>query len=196
MRFLIGSLCAIMLLAACYRLAEGAETTGVPAPQSIVIVACKVVDLTGKPGRHGVDSAGNYDEESAARDWRDLELYVNPRTLEFECRRDQLDLEDGSIWGAMAPESMIPLVPNFGDWAQCTRVGMMQASEYNEKHPGWGVVAVGCPSPIAMDSDNDGVPDTDEFGRFIVKDWKLPSCPTFLPGTQSRMRCNFSDSVI
>lgn len=156
----------------------------VPAPTSIVIVSCKVIDMTGLPGRHGVDAAGNYHEEWSARDWRDLELYVNPRTQEYECRREVLQLEDATVFGENAPEELLQLHPDFGDWAQCARVGMMQAADYNAHHPGWGVVAVGCPTKLI----------SNETGAVVG--WQMPSCPTYLPGTTSRMRCNFSDSVI
>jgi hypothetical protein len=161
-----------------------AYAADVPAPQSIVIVACKVIDMTGQPGRHGVDAAGNYNEEAAAKDWRDLELYINPRTQQYECKREQLDLVDGAIFGDNAPKDLLELTPDFADWGFCAHVGMMQAADYNREHPGWGVVAVGCPTRII----------SNETGATVG--WQMPSCPTYLPGTQSRMRCDFTDSVI
>jgi hypothetical protein len=153
----------------------------VPAPHSIVIVACKVVDMTGQPGRHGVDDTGNY-EEAAARDWRDLELFINSNQ-EYECKRHQLDLVDGALFGDMAPKDLIELTPDFSDWGFCAHVGMMQAADYNRENPGWGVVAVGCPTRIV-----------NETGATVG--WQMPSCPTYLPGTENRMRCDFTDSVI
>jgi hypothetical protein len=161
-----------MALAAAFWVS--AKAADVPAPTSIVIVACKVDDLTGQPGRH--------DPNLAAKDWRDLELHVNS-SQEYECKREVLDLVDGSYFGPNAPEDLIPLVPDFADWMQCARVGMMQASDWNGNHPGWGVVAVGCPTRIVNDK-----------GETVG--WQLPSCPTYLPGTSNRMRCSFSDSVI
>lgn len=147
----------------------------VPAPTSIVIVACKVEDWTGR--RPLPDNV-----HETARGWRDLELFVNANQ-EYECKREVLDLVDGSYFGSKQPEELIPLHPNFGDWAQCARVGVMQAADWNEHHPGWGVVAVGCPTRIV---NQDGA----------TVGWQMPSCPTHLPGTDNRMRCDFSDSVI
>jgi hypothetical protein len=147
----------------------------VPAPQSIVIVACKVTDWTNR--RPLPDNV-----HETARGWRDLELFVNSNQ-EYECKREVLDLVDGSLFGSKQPDELIPLDPNFGDWAQCVRVGVMQAADWNENHPGWGVVAVGCPTRIVNDK-----------GETVG--WQMPSCPTYLPGTDNRMRCDFSDSVI
>lgn len=144
-----------------------------PAPTSIVIVACKVDDLTGAPGRQ--------DPNMAAQGWRDLELTII--NGEYQCKREQLDLEDGSLFGSHQPNEMIPLHPNFGDMGQCAHVAAMQAADYNEKHKGWAVVAVGCPTRIV---NQDGT----------TVGWQMPSCPEYLPGTENRMRCNFSDSVI
>jgi hypothetical protein len=146
----------------------------VPAPQSIVIVACKVDDLTGRPGRQ--------DPGFAAKDWRDLELHIN-QNQEYECKREVLHLEDGSLYGENAPEDMIKLDADFADWMQCARVGMMQAADWNRKNKGWAVVAVGCPTRIVND-------------KGATVGWQMPSCPTYLPGTNNRMRCNFDESVI
>ncbi|MGH6792058.1 MAG: hypothetical protein ACRECF_04895 [Methyloceanibacter sp.] len=180
-----------------------------PAPQSLVIVACRVVDLTGLPGRH--------DPAMAARDWRDLDLYINPKSLEYECKREQVDLEDavaanyprkpfhiagvGDIWphedhpqapvtGSLYAE---PLAPNFGGPTQCVRAGVVQSQKWNEENRGYAVVAVGCPSPIGIDSDGDGEPDIHTSGplkgQYVVKQWVLPGCPTYLPGTKNPRLC-------
>jgi hypothetical protein len=145
----------------------------VPAPTSVVIVACRVSDHTGEAGRH--------DPSLAAKNWRDLELVI--KDGEYQCKREVLQLEDGAVWGSHAPEELIPLHPNFGNPAQCAKVGVMQAAEWNESHKGWAVVAVGCPTKIV-----------NEQGEIVG--WHMPSCPSFLPGTDNRMKCNFDESTI
>ena len=156
-----------------FALTVAQAAAAVPAPTALVIVACRVDDLTGQPGRQ--------DPRLAARDWRDLELHVN-KNQELECKRERIDLDDGVALN-YGPGAAAPLNPDFGDWSQCARVGVMQAGDWNRKHPGWGVVAVGCPTPIVN-------------GNGAVVGWKLPDCPTYLPGTTSRMRCRFDASVI
>lgn len=177
------------------------------APQVLAVIACKTIDMTGQKGRHGVDPVtGAYDETSAAQGWRDLELYINPRTLEYECKREVLPLED-AVTMYWPPKLAKPLDPDFGDHGQCGRVGMSITANYEASHKGWGVVAIGCPSMIGVDADGDGQPDTYQDGPhkgdYVVKDWKLPGCPTFKPGTYNpetgegeRMKCNFDASAI
>jgi hypothetical protein len=158
------------------------------APNSLVIVACRVDDLTGQPGRH--------DPKLAARDWRDLELHVN-EAQQYECRRDVIaNIEDATQFNKHAPADLIPLNPNFGNPGQCARIGVVIAQSWNDTHPGWGVVAVGCPSPTFADADADGAPDLDQHGNPTVVQWRLPSCPTYLPGTSNRMKCVYDESVI
>jgi hypothetical protein len=164
----------LLIFALLTILGEDASAAGVPAPTSIVIVACKVDDLTGQPGRQ--------DPNLAAKGWRDLELHINSNQ-EYECKREVLDLVDGSYFGSKAPDELINLVPNFADPSQGARVCMMQAAVYNDKNPGWGVVACGLPTRIVNDK-----------GETVG--WQMPSCPTYLPGTQNRMKCDFDESVI
>jgi hypothetical protein len=141
------------------------------APRTIVTVACRAVDLTGQPGRH--------DPLMAAHNWRDLELYIND-SQKYECRRDEADLSDGEV---LKNPHINELHANFAKLDQCARVGVVWAAEWQDKNPGWAVVGVGCPVPI-----------TDAEGR--VLDWKMPTCPSFLPGTNIRMRCDFDESEI
>src|SRR6188472_3259523 len=75
--------------------AHGASPSPPKAPQALVIVTCKVDDLTGQLGRHGVDADGHYDETSAAKGWRDLELHLD-KGLEYECKREIAQLEDAT----------------------------------------------------------------------------------------------------
>lgn len=174
-----------------------------PAPQVLVVVSCRVDDLTGQPGRHGVDPVtGKYDETKAAKGWRDLELRVNPRTLEYDCKREAVPLED-AVNMHWPSKVAVPLNPDFGNPGQCGRIGMHIVAGWQESNKGWGVVAIGCPSPIGIDADGDGQPDMDEYGHYIVRDWKLPGCPSYLPGKydpkrpeNNRMKCNFDASAV
>src|SRR5690349_17828158 len=135
--------------------------TAPPAPTSLVIVACRVDDLTGQPGRH--------DPEMAAHGWRDLELHVNS-AQEYECKREVLaNLEDSAVTSPLANAGLIPLNPDFSDRSQCAHVGAMKAAEWDQAHKGWATVAIGCPVPIV-----------NQDGR--VLSWKLPECPVYRPG--------------
>jgi hypothetical protein len=164
-------ICLALFVAGITAIALAAD---VPAPQSIVIVACKVDDLTGQPGRQ--------DPNLAAKGWRDLELHIN-ENQEYECKREVLHLEDGAIFGPNAPEDLLTLTPDFADAMQCARVGMMQATEWNTRNPGWGVVAVGCPTRIV-----------NEDGETVG--WQEPGCPQKMPGTENRMKCVFDENAI
>lgn len=159
------------ILAAAFLCLTSIASAAVPPPTALVIVACRVDDLTGQPGRH--------DPALAAKDWRDLELKIIDG--EYSCKREVLSLEDGSLYQNV--NDLIPLNANFADWTQCSRVGVVQAQAWNEKHKGWATVAVGCPVPI-VNGD----------GRIIG--YKLPECPSTLPGTNNPMRCKFDASEI
>lgn len=174
------------------------------APNTLIIVACKTIDMTGLAGRHGVDEQGNYHPELAAKDWRDLELYINPKTLAYQCKREKIaNIVDSVPYLDGAPDDIVEMNPDFGNPGNCARIGVFLAQGWNQSNPGWGVVAVGCPSPIAQDADNDGKPDLDEHGNPIIVGWKEPGCPSHLPGTVTadnpdgnRMRCDFDESAI
>ena len=148
---------------------------GNPAPTKAVLIACRVNDLTGQPGRH--------DPTMAAPGWRDYELRIND-AQEYECKREELELNDSAQLAASAPADLLPLDPDFSDLNQCARVGVVQAQAWNEKHAGWAVVGVGCPVPI-VNAD----------GRVIA--WKMPECPVHLPGSPgNRIKCTFDESLI
>jgi hypothetical protein len=149
---------------------------------SLVIIACRVDDLTGQPGRH--------DPELAAKGWRDLELHIV--NGELQCRREVLyDLQDATQFSTAAPADLIALNPDFSVPTSCARVGVVMAQAWNEQNKGWATIAVGCPVPIMSDN---GTPD-DKSDDYQVG-LKLPECPSFLPGTDSPMRCRFDASVI
>jgi hypothetical protein len=156
----------------------------VSAPNSIVFVVCRVDDLTGQPGRH--------DPSMAAKNWRDLELHVNDNQ-EYECKRQLVtNIEDKSQFQEGATGDMIPLAPNFGSPVTCALIGIPMAVGWDQQNPGWSVVAIGCPTPIYPDVDVDGMPDA---GSRPIG-WKLPGCPSYLPGTNNRMRCVFDESAV
>lgn len=151
-------------------------------PTSVVIVACRVDDWTGKrPLPPNI---------FPARDWKDLELHVE--NGELQCKREVLNLEDATLYSPKALMDMLPLHPDFSEWTQCARVGVVQAAEYNKTHPGWGVVGVGCPVPIM---DDNGTPEDFLDDRIIG--FKLPECPSHLPGhDDAPMKCRFDASII
>lgn len=174
---------------------SAAALAGPKAPQTLVVVACKADDLTGKPGRHGVDPVtGQYDKTAAAKGWRDLELHIN-KNLEYDCKRELLPLED-AVTMYWPPKLAKPINPDWGNWGQCVRAGVSISHRWEMDNKGWAVVAIGCPSPIGVDADGDGKPDMDERGHYVIKGWKLPGCPSYLPGTNNRMRCNFDSSAV
>lgn len=150
-------------------------------PNSLVLITCRSVQVTEfPPGVVPIPGKTYY------------ELYIN-KNQEYECQRVRLDLVDEVAFN----NPYIPqLDPDWSQYAQCSRMAMMKSAEWDEKHPGWLTVAAGCPTPIGWDSDNDGKPDRNEKGEFIVKDWKMPECPAFLPGTKNRMKCRFTESEI
>lgn len=148
---------------------------------SLVIIACRVDDLTGQPGRH--------DPNLAARGWRDLELHVEDGQV--QCKRIVLyDLQDSAQFDQLAPADLIPLDPDFSNWGQCARAGVVMAQAWNEDNQGWATVKVGCPTPIMSDN---GTPD--DMSDDVQVGLKLPECPSHLPDG-SPMRCVFDESAI
>jgi hypothetical protein len=142
------------------------------APNTLVFVSCRVDDLTGQPGRH--------DPAMAAQGWRDLELHV--QNGQYECRRtvianivDQQAAQDPTL-----PE----LKPNLGKPQTCLHVGTTLVPPFEQQHPGWAVVAIGCPSPN-IDKNT---------GEMLS--YHIPSCPEYLPGTNNPMHCDYDDSAI
>ena len=144
----------------------------VTPPTTLSIIACRTDDLTGQAGRQ--------DPAFAANGWRDLEWHVNS-SQELECKREVADLFDSA--DMMFPGKTKPLNPNFSNWSQCAGVAMSYAAKWNETHKGWSVMAVGCPVAIV-----------DQTGRILS--YKIPGCPTMLPGTDSRIKCIFDESLI
>src|SRR5262245_4714554 len=83
-----------------------------PPPQTVVVISCRVDDLTGLPGRQ--------DPTFAAKGWRDLEWHFDAGN-ELECKREEVPLQDGVA--LMSPE-VKELHPDFSDYAQCAAVAM------------------------------------------------------------------------
>ncbi|HUS84370.1 MAG TPA: hypothetical protein VMX56_04435 [Anaerolineales bacterium] len=164
------ALLSLMLLSSP---AEMATVSQVQAPTTLSIIACRTVDLTGQKGRQ--------DPALAAPGWRDLEWFINP-SQELECKREVADLLDSAEM--MFPHKTEPLEPDFSNWSQCASAGMSYAAAWNEKHKGWAVLAVGCPVKI-IDS---------ETGN--VLSFKIPECPSHMPGTENRIKCSFDESLI
>lgn len=143
------------------------------APNSIVLIACRVDDLTGVAGRQ--------DPAMAAHGWRDLEWHVE--NGQYECRREVISNIVDEV-GEQHPE-LRQMRPDFGKPEQCGAIGVTFVADWELKHPGWGVLAIGCPSKIT-----DGGPDGPVVG------WKLPGCPANIPGTDTPMKCDFDDTAI
>lgn len=174
LRLMIWTALLLALTIGLARAEEASRTT-------LIVVACRVDDLTGQPGRH--------DPTLAARGWRDLELHLEGG--ELQCKRERLDLEDGTPYSPTAPGDLIPLDANFAIAAQCARAAMMIAPDWEAKNKGWGVVAVGCPVPIM--SDNGTPEDSNDDYQIGLK---AVECPATFPGTDFPMRCRFDGSVI
>ena len=130
-----------------------------PAPQTVVVITCRVDDHTGEPGRQ--------DPALAARGWKDLEWHFD-KGLELECRRDVVPLEDAV---AAADPTVAPLVSDFSKPMQCGRAGAMFATNVRE---GWAVMAIGCPVRIETDG--------------VLTGWKLPDCPSEIGGLPIKCR--------
>jgi len=85
----------------------------------------------------------------------------------YECQRD-----------------IYPLVPrnpevdpgNMAGDVGCARAGMTIAPQWQEQHPGWAVVTIGCPNPMY-----------NEDGRIIG--YQMPGCPR-------EMTCKFDEQEI
>lgn len=143
------------------------------APNSIALIACRVDDHTGEPGRQ--------DPTTAAHGWRDLEWHVEKG--EYECKREVIANIVDEV-GEQHPE-LAQLHPNFGNPAQCAFIGATFAADWERTHPDWAVIAIGCPTKIT-----NGGPQGPIVG------WKLPECPANIPGTDTPMKCDFDDNAI
>src|SRR6185312_3094444 len=153
-------------LAALALFVSTAALAAPPAPTSLAIIACRVDDLTGQPGRQ--------DPAMAAHNWRDLELHIV--NGELECKREVIELQDQVEM--LQQGKVLPLHPNFSEWSQCAAVAMSYAQTWNDANKGWAVVAAGCPAPIVDQNGN-------------VLSYKLPECPSKLPGSDTPLKCRF-----
>jgi hypothetical protein len=140
---------------------------GPPAPQTLVVIGCRVDDLTGQPGRQ--------DPELAAKGWRDLEWHF--QDAELQCKREVIPLQD---FVATLDPSVQPLLTDFSKLAACAHVGGMYSPTWDRANPGWSVMAVGCPVRIETDGKLTG--------------WKLPDCPSSIGG--KTIKCRFDGSLI
>lgn len=157
---------------------------GLPRPQTdLVIIACRVDDLTGQPGRQN--------PEMAAKNWRDLEWHLND-SLEYECKRVVLRLEDSTPYQMQAQGKEIPLDADFSKHEQCAARAMEIGPRWNDQHKGWATMAIGCPTPWMSDN---GTPD-DKSDDFPTGSYKMPECPVHQPGTQNRIKCTYDESAI
>jgi hypothetical protein len=162
------------------------------APQVFAIISCRADDLTGQPGRHGVDPVtGQYDSTSAAKNWRDLELHFNGG--ELECRRQLTPVYDQASTAYPASASpgdqpgqlyAPPLNHDFGKPDQCIRAALsyMATEQWDQYNQAWAVVSIGCPVPIVNSAG-------------VIVGWHLPECPNKI-GALEGIKCRFDDSAI
>jgi hypothetical protein len=159
---------SLLLLVGLYAFPLMATAAAPPAPQTVVIIGCRVDDLTGQPGRQ--------DPTLAARGWRDLEWHFD-EGLELQCKREVVPLEDAV---AALDATVKPLASDFSDVAQCAHAGVMFSPSWEQANKGWAVMAIGCPVRIETDG--------------ILTGWKLPDCPSSVGG--KIIRCRFDGSLI
>jgi hypothetical protein len=165
----------LSLLLGLHVLPVAATALPPPVPTTLVVIGCRVDDFTGQPGRH--------DPNLAAKGWKDLEWHIN-KSLELECKRDVLVLEDAVAMWAPRKEAA-PLNPDWSQFAQCSQAAMSIAPKWEEQNQGWAVMAVGCPRPVV----NIG-PD----GTQTTLSYHLPECPRII--NQLPIKCRFDESVI
>jgi hypothetical protein len=137
------------------------------APQTLVIIGCRVDDHTGEPGRQ--------DPALAARGWKDLEWHFED--AELECKREVVPLEDAV---AMMDPSVRSLAADFSSTSQCAHAGAFFMPTWEQANQGWAVMAIGCPVRIETD------------GR--LTGWKLPDCPSSIGGLS--IKCRFDGSNV
>lgn len=152
--------------------------------RSIVLISCRMDDLTGTRPFPGTPGAEVRLIEQGQGKSRDLDFHLDD-SLEYVCRREIVTPEDDQLYHPAAThDNVVPLEPDFSQKFQCARAGMMFAGDYYEKNPGWGLVATGCPTPVDLNGDG------------LIDSYKLPECPVYMPGTNNRMRCRFDPSEI
>lgn len=141
-------------------------------PTTLVIIACRVDDFTGQPGRQ--------DPALAAKNWRDLEWRFD-KGLKLQCKREVDPLEDSVNLNDQTGK-IPPLNHDFSDFGQCAGAAIGYTPQWEEKNRGWAIMAVGCPVPIV----------DDRTGK--VLSWKLPDCPRQVQGLT--IDCLFDSSMI
>lgn len=156
----------LILAAAAFIPAAYAETAPPRAPDNLVIIACRAEPKTKFTEVERPIPNVNYQQ-----------LYVNSGQ-ELECQRIVMEnlLDKPTL---LDPETT-PLDSNFGVHAQCVRAGMQVSSNWEQQNPGWLTVAVGCPTPIAVDG--------------VIVNWKDPECPSSIAGLP--VTCRFDKSNV
>jgi hypothetical protein len=163
----LGDFLLLIVGAAIICMTVAAVAGSPPAPQTLVIIGCRVDDLTGQPGRQ--------DPELAAKGWRDLEWHFED--AELQCKREVVPMQD--FVASMHP-TVQPLLTDFSSHAACAHVGGMYSPTWNDNNKGWAVMAVGCPVRIETDG--------------VLTGWKLPDCPSSIGG--KTIKCRFDGSLI
>lgn len=124
-------------------------------PHSLSVIACRAEPRT---------------------DWKEYErpipgvIYWEPkpnRDGEYECQRDIIDL---------VPRHPMQNPDDLSQDTACANAALSQTPVWQDQHPGWAVVAVGCPKPVYDSQGN-------------ILRYEMPHCPR-------EMVCLFDENAI
>jgi hypothetical protein len=123
-------------------------------PPVLVVIACKAVMAASQDPNAAYTHVENFD-------WA-------TKNSMMVCRRDEVQLYDpaeGRV-SAGGGDPAPPLNPNFADYGQCARAGIMLSLEWDQAHRNtpWRVWRIGCPSPIV------------DLRTGALVGYKLPEC--------------------
>lgn len=139
----------------------------VTIPPILVLIVCKTV------------IAGPLDQNAAFTKHENRDWAIENSMM--VCRRHETQLYDPAEGQKLNPQDdpAFPLRPNFFDYSQCARAGIMLSQQWDEAHRNgnWRVWRVGCPTPVINNR-----------GELIG--YKLPDC-----GHRDTVVCE-NDSVI
>jgi hypothetical protein len=167
---------ALALLASSAALADGPSFKMKEVPTQLSLTACRVDDWTGKrPLPEGV---------MPSRDWRDLE-WRRGKDHALQCKHVIIELQDAVEMNYSSKEAA-KLHPDWSEHGQCAARSMDLGPRWAAQNPGYWPLAIGCPK--AMTKKIGGVD--------VIYDYAMPPCPSFEPGTEFPMKCEFSEGLI
>ena len=126
----------------------------VHVPPILVLIACKVV------------MAANPDPNAGFTHVENMQWATEDSMM--ICQRQEVDLYD-PVEGMRSNQADNPvpaLSPDFADYEQCARAGVMQAMHWDQLHRNtpWRVWRIGCPTPIV------------DLRTGMLIGYKLPEC--------------------